>query len=98
MLTLGFLGRHDDPLPFQVQGSSVAPLDSYPFLDLWYLSCDVVVKEPTQVGDAPGYDCSQLTVCIDVKRRRSCADRQAWAAYSRCLFLLSEGGVYGVFL
>ena len=73
LLTLGFLGRHDHLLPFHVQGSTVAPLNSYPFLDLWYLSSDVIFNKTTQVGDAPGHD-SRLTVCIDVKKRRSCAD------------------------
>ena len=32
-LTLGFLGHHDDSLPFQVQESSVASLNSYSFLE-----------------------------------------------------------------
>ena len=58
LLTLGFLGCHDDLLPFQVQGLSVAPLNSYSFLDLWYLSCDVVFNKTTQVGDAPGHNSS----------------------------------------
>ena len=43
LLTLGFLNCHDDPLLFQVQESTVTPLNSYPFLDLQYLSCDMVL-------------------------------------------------------
>ena len=45
LLTPGFLSCHDDFLPFQVQESSVAPLNSYPFLDLQYLSCDTVLNK-----------------------------------------------------
>ena len=42
LLTPGFLGCHDNFLPFQVQESFVAFLNSYSFLDLQYLSCDVL--------------------------------------------------------
>ena len=44
LLTSGFLGRHDDFLPFQVQESSLAPLNFYLFLDLQHLSCDAVLN------------------------------------------------------
>ena len=75
----------------------MAPLDSYLFFNLWYLSCDVVVNKITPVGDALDRDCSQQTVYIDVKRKKSGMYQRVWVAFSSCLFPLTEGGVYRVF-
>ena len=46
LLTPDFLGCHNDPLPFQVQESSVAPLNFYPSLDFRHLSCDAMLNNP----------------------------------------------------
>ena len=54
----------------------MAFFNSYPFFYLLYSGRNVAFDKPIQVGSVPGHNCSQLTMCIDVKRRRSCADQR----------------------